>query len=92
MENDNKNKNNNIILFFLKMVVLFILFEIINNKVYPLISRSIFYGKYIREILPEMACVFIAIIVLILAKKTHVFTEKKEPFLKAITAGGFMLV
>ena len=59
-----------IVLLFLKLLLFFFIYEIISNQLYPIISRSILYGRYGREFIVEMSCIILAVIVIIIFKNT----------------------
>ena len=80
-----------IVLLFLKLLLFFFIYEIISNQLYPIISRSILYGRYGREFIVEMSCILLAVIVIIIFKNTYIFKEKKENFSKSLLIGGFMI-
>ena len=88
----NPKKKRNIILFFFLMVIAMLLFDIIMNELYPIISRMIIYGKYGRNIIIEAVCAFIILIVLLLFKNSYIFSEKKKGFLYSLLVGGYITV
>ena len=84
-------KKCNFFLFCLKMLILFLVYEFISGNLYPLISKSILYGRFGREFIVEMSCILLVVIVIIIFKNTYIFKEKKEKFNKSLIIGGFMI-
>ena len=85
-----KKENKNIIFFFLKMIAVYIIFDLLMYKIYPIISEMILYGKYGRNIIIEGICALLILIVLLLFGNSYIFTDKKEKFFKSIGVGGFI--
>jgi len=88
---NSKNKIKNILIFFLKMIFFFFLFDILLNIFSPLFVNITNEGKYGEHLIAEIGAVLLVLIVLILSKNTNIFSTKKESFFKAIKVGGFML-
>lgn len=86
-----ETKKKNLVLFFIKMVIALLLFDIIMYQIYPTLARMILYGKYGTEAIIEAVCAFIILIVLILFGNSYIFTEKKQGFFKSLKVGAFML-
>lgn len=84
-------KKNNIFLIFIKMFFLFLIYEIISDELYPIISRSILYGRFGREFIIEMSCVLLATIVILVFKNSYVFYKTREKFSKSLLVGGYMI-
>lgn len=87
-----KEKKVNILSLFLKMLLVFLIYDIMSSKIYPLLSKVILYGRFGREFIIEMSCVLIAVVVLKLANNMYVFSEKREKFINSLAVGGFMIV
>ena len=85
-----KDKNN-IITFFIKMVVTFIIFDIILNNLTPVMVNIISVGKYGRHVIVETAAVALSLVTIFLSKNTYIFNEKKVGFIESLKVGGFML-
>lgn len=85
-----KKEKKNIIFFFLKMIAVYIIFDLLMYKIYPIISEMILYGKYGRNIIIEGICALLILIVLLLFGNSYIFTDKKEKFFKSIGVGGFI--
>lgn len=86
-----KVKEKNIFMFFLKMVLLFIIVDLISQIVPALLTTSILNYKYGDMFLAETVWCVIVIIVMLLSGNSYVFTEKKEGFFKSIILGAPML-
>lgn len=85
-------KEKNMLLFFLKMIVFFIIFDILLNNVVSLTVATIGTGKFGREVIAELGAVFLALIILLIFKNSYIYSEKKVGFFKAIKVGAFMLI
>lgn len=86
-----KNKKTNVILLFIKMLIIFGLYDFISSNIYPWLSKAILYGRYGREFIIEMTCVLLAVIVLLIFKNTYIFHEKRENFKNSLKVSGYML-
>ena len=75
-----KKEKKNIIFFFLKMIAVYIIFDLLMYKIYPIVSEMILYGKYGRNIIIEGICALLILIVLLLFGNSYIFTDKKEKF------------
>lgn len=91
-ENIVPKKKRNIILFFILMVLAMLAFDVIMDKIYPVISSMIIYGKYGRNVIIEAVCAFIILFVILLFKNSYIFNEKKQGFIKSLKVGGFITV
>ncbi len=89
MENQTKKKN--IIIFFIKMVLALVIFDVIMYQIYPTLASMILYGKYGREVIIEAVCAFIILVVLLIFGNSYIFTEKKHGFLKSLVPGAFII-
>lgn len=87
-----ENKKKNIILFFIKMILLFVVFDIILNNITPLFISVILQGKYGNQVIVEACAAFLVLLIIILFKNTYIFNEKKDNFFKSLGVGAFMLV
>lgn len=88
----NPKKKDNIIFFFIKLVIIFILFDFLNPYLYKAIGRSIIYGKFGQQVIIESICFIIILFVILIAGNKYIFTEKKNNFFKSLEVGGVMLV
>lgn len=87
---EKQTKTPHIILFFIKLVILFALFDFINPYIYKTIGMAIIYGKYSQEVIIEAVCSCIILLVLLLAGNKYIFTEKEKGFFKSLGVGGAM--
>lgn len=85
-------KGPNIIFFFIKLVIIFLIFDYVNPFIYQLIGRSIIYGSYSNEVIVEAVCFVIVIFVILMAGNKYIFTEKKHKFTESVKAGGAMFI
>ncbi len=86
-----KNKKS-IFKYFLQMLIVFILIDILITILPAIISRNITYNKYGTDLLLEMLYAALVLIVMLLFKNSYVFTDKKQKFLKSIALGFPMLI
>lgn len=86
-----KNKKS-IFKYFLQMLIVFILIDILITILPAIISRNITYNKYGTDLLLEMLYTALVLIVMLLFKNSYVFTDKKQKFLKSIALGFPMLI
>ena len=86
------NTNNNILLYFLKMVMIFISIDLVISILPSFITSSILGYKYGSEIILELFYALFAIIVMLLFHNSYVFTNKHTKFGKAIKYGIPMLI
>lgn len=86
-----QTEKKNIILFFIKMVLALVIFDIIMYQIYPTLASMILYGKYSRQVIIEAVCAFIILIVLLIYGNSYIFTEKKQNFFKSLIPGTFII-
>lgn len=82
-----EEKKKSISLFFLKMVLLFIIVQILTTSVPYLLSNSILYYKYGMDFVIESIWAMAILIVMLLSGNSYVFTQKREKFLKSLALG-----
>ncbi len=87
-----KEKPKNILVFFIKMVLLFILVDLFVTIIPVYLGESILKYKYGQEFIVEALWCLCIVIILLLSGNSYVFTEKKEKFGKAIFLGLPMLI
>ncbi|HAB67479.1 MAG TPA: hypothetical protein DCE23_08945 [Firmicutes bacterium] len=87
---ESQTKTPNIIFFFIKLILIFLIFDYINPYIYRTIGRAIIYGKFSQEIIIEAVCSCIILFVLLLAGNKYIFNEKRISFFKSIGVGGAM--
>lgn len=85
-------RKRNILLFFGLMVILMLIYDVVTNEIYPIISRMLLYGKYGQNAIIEAVCALLILIVLLLFKNSYIFTEKKNGFIKSLMVGGYITV
>lgn len=87
-----KDKPKNILVFFIKMVLLFILVDLFVTIIPVYLGESILKYKYGQEFVVEALWCLCIVIILLLSGNSYVFTEKKEKFGKAVFLGLPMLI
>lgn len=89
---EKKEKKKNIFLFFLKMIGLYIIFDLLSTIIGALLPSSIMYNKYGYEFISEIILAFFVVIAMLLAKNSYVFTEKRIGFFKSLLIGATELI
>lgn len=90
--NTNREKKSNILIFFLKMVVLFFIVDIFTTFIPVLIGNSLLNYKYGEDFIIEALWCLCIILILLMSGNLYVFTEKKMKFKKAVKLGISMLL
>lgn len=86
------NNKKNIVLFFIKMMLIFIITDAILTLLISVIGSSILYSKYGINLLAQIIFALLVLIVMLIFKNSYVFTEKKEKFFKSVFLGIPILV
>ncbi len=89
MENNPKKKN--IVLFFLKMLLIFILVNALMQFFANIILPAIYFSKYSSDIIIESILSLLVIIVIVLSKNSYIFKEKRTKLFKSLLLGLPML-
>ena len=72
----------NIFVFFIIMVFIYLLFDLISGVIPGYLNRTIQNSKYGIFFTGELFWLILVIIVIYLFKSSHIFSEKKEGILK----------
>ena len=78
--------------FFIKMLLIFVVLDLLMIIFANLMAQSTLLYKYGQEMLIEMFYAIAILIVMLLFKNSYVFTDRKEKFWTSITLGLPMLV
>ena len=78
--------------FFIKMSLLFILFDVFTRYMPAIFTNYIFNFKYGKHVVAEGVFALLVLSLIIIFKNTYIFYEKKEPFGKSIFLGLPMLI
>ena len=81
-----------ILWFFIKMLLIFVVLDLLMIIFANLMAQSTLLYKYGQEMLIEMFYAIAILIVMLLFKNSYVFTDRKEKFWTSITLGLPMLV
>lgn len=84
---DTCKKENNIILFFLFMLGVFIIFDLVSNKLITLLGQSIILGKYGLNVIAETIFLVLIIILLLLFKNKSIFRKREVGFFRGLILG-----
>ena len=85
-------KTKQIFLFFIKISLIFIVFDICTRYVPAIFTGYIFNFKYGKHVIAEGVFAALVLGLIILFKNTYIFTEKKEPFINSVFLGLPMLI
>lgn len=80
-------KKKSLIFFFIRMLILFVIVQIITTAIPSLLAGSILKYKYGIDFVVEAIWCLTILIVMLLSGNSYVFTQKKEKFLKSIVLG-----
>lgn len=80
----NPKKTNNIILFFTRMFLAFLIIDLITIIFVNIFAKGITNFKYGSELLAEIFYALIMLIVMLLYKNSYVFTNEKIKFTKSL--------
>ncbi len=89
-DNMKDKRKKNIFLFFIYMIVIFIIVDLVNQVIPGKLGNLILYSKYGTYILVESLCILVVFCVMMLSNNNYVFTQKHEKFIKSIGVGAFM--
>ena len=89
---ENGNKKQNIVIYFLKMCVLFVIIDFIISLIPGILSSSVLYFKYGVELITELFYGIFALIVMLLHHNSYVFTNKHSKFKDSLKFAIPMLV
>lgn len=84
-------KKKNLAYFFVRMLILFIIVQIVTTLIPSLLAGSILSYKYGIEFMVESIWCLMILIVMLLSGNSYVFTQKKEKFWKSIVLGAPLL-
>lgn len=84
-------KKQNIIFFFLKMLVLFLFVQVITTAIPSILTGSILHYKYGINFVIEAIWGMTILIVMLLSGNSYVFTQKREKFWKSLKLGSAFL-
>ena len=85
-------KNKDMLVFFIKMVLIFLVFDFCVRYLPGFFTQNILNFKYGKEFIAESIFALLILVMVISFKNTYIFTEKKEPFLKSVYLGLPMLI
>ena len=85
-------KNKDLIIFFIKMTLIFLVFDFLTRSLPGFFTQTILTFKYGKEFIAESVFALIILVMVISFKNTYIFTEKKEPLLSSIFLGLPMLI
>ena len=86
-----KEKKQSIILFFIYMVFIFFLVDVVNQFIPSALGRIILNSKYGPYILVESLAILVIFVVMMLSRNYYVFIQKRKNFFSSILVGGYML-
>ena len=85
-------KTKSLLLFFIKMIFIFIAFDLITMYMPGSVTKGVMTFKYGREFLAESIFALLVTFMLLMFKNSYIFTEKKESLIDSILLGVPMLV
>lgn len=80
-------KENNIMVYFFKMLGLFIVVSFLISIIPSLLTSTVFYYKYGFELIAELFYGIFALIVMLLFKNSYVFTTRHKKFIESLKYG-----
>lgn len=89
---EKNKKDNNLIAFTIKMLILILIVEILSYTLPKFLTYSILYGKYGSNFIVEVFLALLILLVIAISKNFYIFSEKREKFLKTLVLGLPMLI
>ena len=86
-----KEQKKSIILFFIYMLFIFMLVDVINQFIPAVLGRIIINSKYGTYILVESLAILVIFVVMMLSRNYYVFIQKRKNFFSSLLVGGYML-
>ena len=77
---ENNNKKGNLVIYFLKMCLLFVVTNLVISFLPGILSSTVLYYKYGAELITELFYGIFALIVMLLYHNSYVFTNKHTKF------------
>ena len=86
-----KEQKKSIVLFFIYMLFIFMLVDVINQFIPAVLGRIIINSKYGTYILVESLAILVIFVVMMLSRNYYVFIQKRKNFFASLLVGGYML-
>lgn len=91
-DNKEQKEKTNIIGYFIRMILILIMFDIFIQLVPKTLTLYLIKGKYVNSFILESVCIICALIAMLIAGNSYVFKEKKEGLIKSLLIGAVPII